>query len=367
MEIFFIVVSILYFLLHVVLFLGLRKSFSMKTLPGTVHPKVSVIVAARNEEENILNCIESLSEINYPEDLLEIILVNDNSEDRTFEIMKNSERLHPSFKVINSHKNEFPNLKGKANAIDNAVDISTGDIILMTDADCTVNPEWVKNTVKYYTLGTGMVCGYTLMNDRKSLFSVLQSADWLYLLSLASSSAGLNSILSCIGNNLSFSTKAYRFTGGYKSIKFSVTEDLALMRKISSSKKFRVCFPVDKNCLVYTRPCRNIREVFSQKRRWFRGGTGINFLGYIAGAELYFMNILLVSGLLFLNLKLYLFLIIVKTVSELILLHKPVKVFGLTSFYFYYPVFMIYFAFTGLLLPWTFLAGSKIKWKGRKF
>ncbi|MBL8007890.1 MAG: glycosyltransferase [Ignavibacteria bacterium] len=367
MEIFFIVVSILYFLIHIVLFRGLRKSFSLNILPGTVYPKVSVIVAARNEEDNILKCIESLAEINYPEELLEIILVNDKSDDRTFEIMKNSERLHPSFKVINSHKNESPNLKGKANAIDNAVDISTGDIILMTDADCTVNPEWVKNTVRYYIPGTGMVCGFTLMNDRKSLFSVLQSADWLYLLSLASSSAGLNSILSCIGNNLSFSKEAYRFTGGYKLIKFSVTEDLALMRKINSGKNFRVSFPVDKNCLVYTNPCRSIQEVFSQKRRWFRGGTGINFLGYITGAELYLMNFLLVSGLFFLNLKLYLFLICIKIISELILLHKPVKEFGLTSFYFYYPLFMIYFAFTGLLLPWTFLAGSKIKWKGRKF
>ncbi len=367
METLFITTAVLYFILHLILLKGLMKSFNLTANTEEYAPAVTVIVAGKNEALNIPGCIESLSELNYPHNLLEIILVNDNSEDNTYEIMADAADKYPFMKVISSRGENLSNLKGIANAIDTAADICKGEIIFLTDADCRVNPGWIKNTLKYYSEDSAMICGYTLMDTDNSVFARLQCIDWIYLLTIASSSSGLYKIISCIGNNLSFSKDSYIRTGGYKSINFSVTEDLALMRKIDSEKNLSIRFPVDKECIVITNPCKNISEVFSQKRRWFRGGTDVNLLGYFTGLELYAMNFLFVCGLLFLNVKLYLLLTGIKFLSELILLNSVFKRFERKSLLKFYPLFSVYFAVVGLLLPLSFVTGKKIKWKGRDF
>jgi len=330
-------------------------------------PAVSVIVAARNETQTISRCVRSLSKLNYPSDLLEIILVNDNSTDNTFELMKELTKDLDYFKIINSGKSDSVNLKGKANAINTAIEQCKGDLIISTDADCEVYENWIINTVNYYYENTGMVCGFTKIKSDNSLFAKMQNLDWMYLLTLASSSAGLKMIMSCLGNNLSFTKNAYNEVGGYKSISFSVTEDLALMRKINSQPVFEVLYPLDRECLAETLPCNDVREMFSQKRRWLRGGIGINLLGYIVAIELYLQNILLVSGFLFLNFKIYLILILIKSISELMLLSFTLQRFELMSLYKYYPMFSLYFAFYGLTLPLSFFFKKKIRWKGAEY
>lgn len=367
MEIFFILITISYFLTHLFLYIGFKKSFNLMKNENTKLPKVSVIVSARNEEQNIVQCIESLSKLDYPGELLEIILVNDYSEDATLELMLEHTRDHNFFKVINARSLKSNNLKGKANAIDTAIEQCTGKIIMSTDADCKVPANWIKETVGYYNDKTAMVCGFTKINFEHSLFAKLQCIDWMYLLSLATSSAGLKNILSCLGNNLSFRKDVYYEVGGYQSIVFSVTEDLALMRKIDSNSNYEIKFPIDNECLVSTSECKSLSELFSQKRRWFKGAIGINFLGYIVGFELYIMNFFLIFGLFFLNYKIYFALVIIKIISELILISKIFQRFKLQTLYKYYPLFNLYFAFYGLILPISFLFKRKIKWKGRKF
>lgn len=366
-ETFFTSVTVLYFFTHFMLFYGLNRSMRLKKNKSSDFPKVSVIVACRNESENIERCIKSLAKTEYPSELLEIILVNDNSTDNTFEIMINATKDHSFFKVINSDTGNSKNLKGKANALDTAISQCTGEYIVSTDADCEVNPLWVRETVKYFTENTAMVCGFTKIKSETGVFSKLQCLDWMYLLTLASASSGLNMILSCLGNNLSFSKKAYSDIGGYAGIDFSVTEDLALMRKLNSDKRFKVVYPVNKNCIAETLPCRSISELMSQKRRWFRGGIGINSLGYLMGFELFSVNILFLTGFLFLDIKIYLLLIVLKTLSELLLINKVIFTFRLQYLYKYYIIFIFYFAAYGLFLPFSFLTGKKIKWKGREF
>ena len=339
----------------------------LKKNKSAEYPKVSVIVACRNESENIERCINALAKTEYPAGLLEIILVNDNSTDDTLEKMSLAAKGNPVFKIINTEAKESGNLKGKANALDMAIKICTGDYIVSTDADCEVGPYWVRETVKYFIENTAMVCGFTKIKPEKGIFSKLQNLDWMYLLTLASASSGLNMILSCLGNNLSYSKKAYMEIGGYTGINFSVTEDLALMRKLNSDKRFKVVYPVNNHCIVETLPCRSIPELMSQKRRWFRGGTGINLLGYLIGFELFSVNFLLLSGFIFLDLKIYLLLIILKTLSELLLINKVLFTFKLQYLYKYYIIFIFYFAAYGLFLPLSFITGKKIKWKGREF
>lgn len=366
MDIFAIVSSVLYFFLHLIFFFGFLRSNSLKKNIKTGDIKVTVIVAARNEEKIISNCISSLKRLNYDKDLLQIILVNDKSTDSTKSIMLNETKELRQFFIIDSDDATLKNLKGKANAIDSAIKIATGDIILMTDADCIVPENWVSETVKYYSENIQMVCGFTKINYRNSFFAKLQALDWIYLQSLASCSSGLGKILSCIGNNLTFTKNVYYDIGGYENINFSVTEDLALMRRINSDKNYKVIYPVNPECSITTEECKTTKELYNQKKRWFKGGLGINSLGWILGFELYIVNLILVFGLLFFNTNLYIFLIAVKIISELIIILPVYFKLRFKGLLLYFPIFQIYFSIYGLLLPFTFLHSSKINWKGRK-
>jgi cellulose synthase/poly-beta-1,6-N-acetylglucosamine synthase-like glycosyltransferase len=366
MEIISTISSLIYLFLHIIFFSGFLRSNSLKKTSKEGNHKVTVIVAARNEENIISRCIQSLKNLEYDKSLLEIILVNDKSADSTKSVMINETKECSFIKVIDSDSTETKNLKGKANAIDSAIKIAAGDIILLTDADCIVSPEWVKETVKYYTENTGMVCGFTKINYGNSFFAKLQALDWLYLQSLASCSSGIGSILSCIGNNISFTKNAYLEIGGYENINFSVTEDLALMRRINSDRKYKVIYPVNPKCTVITEECKTVKELYNQKKRWFKGGVGINFLGWILGFELYAVNLIFVFGCLFLNLYLYLFLILIKFASELIIMFPVYRRLRFSNLIYLFPVFQIYFSVYGLLLPFTFILSPKINWKERK-
>ena len=140
LEYIFLTFFSIYFVQTFLDILGIRKKFGK--IKEAQFPSATVIVAARDEEDNILTCLESLDKIEYPEEKLEIIIVDDNSTDRTGEIIADFIAHKPKFKCIKP-KREIGELKGKTNAIANAVEVSSGEIILTTDADCTVFPGWV--------------------------------------------------------------------------------------------------------------------------------------------------------------------------------------------------------------------------------
>ncbi|MBN8571475.1 MAG: glycosyltransferase [Ignavibacteria bacterium] len=366
MVIFTLSLIFIYFLTHLFLRFGLQKSLSLPVVNPSPKNKVTIIVAAKNEEKIIAQCISSLKKLTYNKENLEFFLVNDKSTDATKEIMLRETAGLKYFKVIDSRPESSTNLKGKANALDTAIHLSTGEIIIGTDADCKVNKDWVQEVVKYYDDQTAMVCGVTFINSSKSLFHKVQALDWIYLQTLASASSGINMTLSCIGNNLSFRKKIYEELGGYSNIKFSVTEDLALMQEMHA-KGYNIKYPINENSLVETQACKDLDELFKQKRRWFRGGLKINILGLLLGAEMYPVNLILIFGWIFLNWEIYFLFLLIKIVSEIILMSKPISVYKFTSLYKFFLQFQFFFAFYGLTLPWTFLFNTKIHWKDRKF
>jgi cellulose synthase/poly-beta-1,6-N-acetylglucosamine synthase-like glycosyltransferase len=366
MVIFTLSLIIAYFLTHLFLRYGLNKSADLKSINPSPKNKVTVIVAARNEEKIISQCIASLKKLTYNKKNLEIFLVNDKSTDATKQIMLKETEGHHFFKVIDSRPESSTNLRGKANALDTAIMQAKGEIIIGTDADCKVNKDWVQEVVQYYDKDTAMVCGVTYINSSDSVFYKMQAIDWVYLQTLASASSGINMTLSCIGNNLSFRKSVYEELGGYGNIKFSVTEDLALMQEMHA-KGFKIKYPINGKSIVETQACKSLDELFKQKRRWFRGGLKINMLGLLLGIEMYPVNLVLISGWFFLSWKIYFLFIFLKIISEVILISKPMKTYKFTFLYSYFIHFQLFFAFYGLTLPWTFLFNTKIKWKDRKF
>ncbi|MDZ7331753.1 MAG: glycosyltransferase [candidate division KSB1 bacterium] len=239
---------------------------------------VSVIVAARNEADTILDCLISLAQLDYPENLIEIIIVNDRSEDATEAIIDQFIAEKACFKNITIAE-PVSTLSGKASAISQAVEQSQGEIIFVTDADCIVPSDWIKQMSRYFAEDVGMVAGFTLLRDTVGWWHLIQNLDLAYLLGVAAGAARLGIPLTCMGNNFAFRRSAYQQIGGYRGVGFSVTEDFALLRSMSRKTDWKIRFLVDRNSLVKTRPVMNWREFLNQRKRWAVGGRNVHWFG----------------------------------------------------------------------------------------
>jgi glycosyltransferase involved in cell wall biosynthesis len=109
-------------------------------------PSISIVVAARNEEESIENATRSLLQQEYPK--YELMVVNDRSTDRTGEILQTLQQSHSELKSITIE--ELPNgWLGKCNALHQGAKAAKGDWLLFTDADVSMRPETLKVTIDY--------------------------------------------------------------------------------------------------------------------------------------------------------------------------------------------------------------------------
>ncbi len=251
---------------------AVRERRLAKPRKGIPDKFVSVVIPARNEEENIETVIRSVAANTYPTDKYEIIAVDDRSKDNTGQILYKLTKEIPNLKIIKvlkPHSNK--NLQGKAGALQSGIEEASGEIILFTDADCTVQKEWISTMASAYDAeDTSLAASYTIVK-RKNFFHTLQTMEWVYMHTLASAGIGLNMPLGCFGNNLSVRAKDFWEIGGYKNIDFSVTEDLALLQTIfDSGKKTRyVC---SKDSVVETLPIKTFPEYIRQHHRWAIGG-----------------------------------------------------------------------------------------------
>lgn len=362
LEIIFIIIFSLYFIQLIVFTIGASKKFPKSS--GSGLPGITVIVAARNEERNIEKCMISLNNLIYPREKLEIIIVDDHSTDHTGEIIDRFISGKPFFKKIIPQK-QIGKVKGKANAIANAIEEAKGEIILTTDADCVVSPTWAKTIASYYTENVAMVCGYT--NQKfNNLFTGMQDVDFIYLLTVASGAMNLGKPLSAIGNNMSYRKDVYHEVGGYESIPFSVTEDFRLLMAIHKLKKYKIIYPTDAGSLVTSEPCPDAKTLYWQKKRWGVGGLDSDFGGYLVTSTAWLTHL----GMLlapFLVPASALYLIGFKIIADYFFLWSVYKKLNLRLPVKNFLAFEIYFIFYVLILPILLIFTKEVKWKGRKY
>jgi cellulose synthase/poly-beta-1,6-N-acetylglucosamine synthase-like glycosyltransferase len=354
---------IIYFLELIFLHLGLKKANRVQ-ITDSYEPTVSVIVAARNEEKSIGECIDSLINLNYPKEKLEIIIINDNSTDKTPEIIDSFVRKYPLIKTITA-KPGLGNLQGKANAITQGIEISKGEILIFTDADCRVQPEWIKQTVRYFVDDVGIVGGFTLL-DANRIFEGIQTLDWMFLLGIASATTGWEIPLTAIGNNLAVRRIAYEKTGGYRKIPFSVTEDYALVQAIVQRTNFKVRFPINSLALVKSKPCSNIHHLYSQKKRWGIGGLDMVTRGLVIMAIGWIAKFLLMFSFLFAPVEIWLASIFIMGVAETSFIYVPLKHFKNLKMLKYTIPFLLYFFIYVLILPFIVFSSKQVSWKERQ-
>jgi len=361
-EIIFLVAVILYFFQTIVFSIGLKKKFPR--LKEDELPSATVIVSARNEEENIYDCLVSLDKLEYPEGKLEIIIVDDHSTDATREITENFIRGKERFKLITPEK-QIGEVRGKANAIANAIEHAKGEIILTTDADCIVSPTWAKTLASYYTKDVAMVSGFTTQTS-DGFFEAMQAVDSVYLLGVAGGIMNLGHPVSCIGNNMSYRKSVYEEVGGYASIPFSVTEDFMLLMAIRKLKKYKIIYPLDANALVVSKACKDVKTLYRQRKRWGVGGLDADFIAFLIMGTGWFVNAGLLLAPFFFSanvltvglFKIFIDFFFLKNLFGELKLKLRIKDF--IAFQIYYIIYVV-------ILPFVVFTSRKVVWKEREF
>jgi len=362
-EIIFLIAVSLYFIQTVLFIIGAAKIYPK--ISEDKLPSISVIVAARNEEDNIHDCLASLNDLNYPEGKIQIIIVDDKSTDNTGKII--DEFILDKYKFLKViTKKNIGELKGKTLAIANGIEQATGEIIMTTDADCIVSPTWAKTIASYYISDdVAIVNGMTNQQENNG-FAAMQSVDFIYLLTVASGSINLGKPLSCIGNNMSYRRSVYDEIGGYTSLKFSVTEDFNLLMATHKLKKFKIIYPVDTGALVTSKPCSSIKSLYRQKKRWSVGGMESDFAGYFVMTAGFISHVCIMlipffystSVLLIFAFKVFIDYFFLAPVYRKLELKLKLKDFI---------VFEIYFILYVFIIPFILIFDRNVVWKGRNY
>lgn len=231
-------------------------------------PLISILIAARNEEESILICLEAIERLAYPINRIEVLIGNDQSTDRTATLVNEFIANKPLFRLVEIQPGSEA-LRGKTNVLAQLAQQACGQFFFFTDADTTVPSGWLAAMSHYLESGAGVVTGITLP-DGPTLFHKLQAIDWLYNLTLTHLLSLFGLPVTAMGNNMAVSRRAYEAVGGYEAIPFSVVEDYGLFQAIVR-KKFPFRNLLDNEVLAQTKPVDTMSAFLQQRKRWMHG------------------------------------------------------------------------------------------------
>lgn len=261
---------------------------------------ITIIVAVKNESDNIENCLECLLFQNYPKDLLEVIVVDDYSTDNTAQIVK---------QIVKKSKNlillQYPPKKEwkstKKQALQYAVEKARGKILLLTDADCLPPRQWALKIVECFDKDTGIVVGFAPQYSNRKWWSGFLFLDSLSAAFVSSASVGKNKGVTCTGRNMAYRKKAFSDVGGYTELSDTLSgDDDFLLQRISAHPNWKARYSFDVSTVVRARGPANFISFINQKTRHISAGQNYSFfskMGYMLFHALNFaiwVNILFV-------------------------------------------------------------------------
>jgi cellulose synthase/poly-beta-1,6-N-acetylglucosamine synthase-like glycosyltransferase len=327
-------------------------------------PRVSILLAARNEEELILRSLKHLSQLDYPKDKLEIWIGNDSSTDKTLALIEGFIKDRPEFHVMTISKN-MGNGRGKANVLAHLAHQANGDYFFITDVDVALPKNWIKRILRFFTEDVGIVSGTTTCSTDPNLFARLQGMDWLHFMGYIKGMANFEISCTSVGNNMAVRKEAYWQTGGYEKIPFSITEDYKLFEAVTKNG-WHWATDLHPDSLGKAWYIPTFLEVLHQRKRWLIGARDLP-LNWKSMLVLYGLFIPAWIYLLWINWQLALVLYLAKFGLQLIfisVLCKKVHLnFSWTLVFIYELYLMTMVSSTALF----YLLPVKSVWKGRSY
>jgi cellulose synthase/poly-beta-1,6-N-acetylglucosamine synthase-like glycosyltransferase len=360
-----------YALVIVGLVAGLRRLNAPKS---DNRPFVSVIVAARNEENNIDNLLNCLTHQDYPH--FEVIVVNDRSTDGTAELVAQFRSNHPNLLSI-SVLSPDSTMPAKKNALAQGIAGSRGEILCFTDADCLPPAGWITALIAAFDDSTGLVAGYSpysARSDRQKKASLasrflsafteyeeFKGAVW------AAGSIGWRIGWLCTGRSLAYRRRVYDEVGGFEKIKQSVSgDDDLFLQLVRRETRWNIRYVTDPRSFVSTYPPSDMKQFIQQRLRHFSAGKFFRlplkafFLCFHTSNLLIVLSLIL--SVIFQPEHVYLWPYVAKCLFDALAFFSAARTFGQLRFSLSFPVFeLLYVGYNTVIGPLGFI--KRFEWK----
>lgn len=346
------------------LYFGFQKLKILKN--ENVQPKTnfSIVVPFRNEAENLPKLLHSISLLNYPKELFEIILVDDESEE-VFSYQ------HSAFSVRiikNIRKSNSP----KKDAIETAIQVSKHNWIITTDADCLVQKNWLATIDSYIQKeNKRMVAAGVCYVPQTGFLHAFQNLDFLSLQGATIGSFGLNHSFMCNGANFAYEKAFFIELNGFDGNETIASgDDVFLLQKAVLKNQNAVGFCMNNESVVATKSENSWNSLFQQRVRWAAKSTGYSStFGKLTAITVFATNALWVVIFIFWLLgkcdqNYFMLYVGCKFLIDFVLLQKTARFFKTQLSWallgsLLYPFFSTTVALNALF--------GNYSWKGRKF
>ena len=282
-----------YFVLLITIYRSLLK---IKVFEVTKNPQtfVSVIIACRNEQENLPHLLKCIADQNYPENLFEAIIVNDGSEDKTLEIAT-------EFKMISNILVVNNKGKGKKQALRTGINSARGDLIITTDADCTMGKNWIRTIGAYYEMNRNdMIICPVQIESAPYFFGKLQDLEYMSLQGITAGSVLSGNPTMCNGANLAYTREAYLSHSDNLHDEINSGDDIFLLHSLKEKNQSKISWLESPDAIVTTKPSSSFGSYIKQRSRWISKGRAYEDRDTIVLGIVTFIGVILqISYLLF--------------------------------------------------------------------
>ncbi len=368
-----IIISISYFLLIMAFIIGMNKSAVVKNKNAAPKNRFSIVIPFRNEALNLSDLLQSLSELNYPSDLFEILLINDDSKDNFTSIIEKFRKQHPNLNLRvlqNERKTQSP----KKDAINTAINSAIFEWIVTTDADCTVPDLWLHLFNQFIEdEHPQFISAPVKFIAQNSFLFHFQNLNFISLMGSTLGGFGLKKPFMCNGANLCYHKDAFLKLKGFEDNNHIASgDDIFLMEKMFNAFPEKVKFLKSDEVIVQTNAENNWKLFLNQQLRWASKSASYKSLfaksvGIIVFLENLMVLILGIFVLLFPEFWIYFTLVFAAKIIVDFILITQTSIFlkNTKSLKHYLPVSLLYpffIVFTGCLS-----AFKNYEWKGRSF
>ncbi len=291
----------------------------------------SILVPARNESKNIIECISSILAQNFPTFQFEIIFINDHSSDNTLELVR--QNFQDKIKIVNL---EDESAFGKKNAIKRGIEVSKGNWIVTTDADCRVGKNWLHQFANcIQQTDTVFCCSPVMFSTSENSLEIFQQLDIIGMMGATAGGIQRKSAFLANGANLAYKKSVFYEVNGFRGIDRKASgDDMLLLQKVVKKYPDQIAFVKSFESLVITPPESNLNGFLNQRLRWASKGDGFpNIATWLQMIFIFLFCFFLMLSLVltplqpFIYIKLFLGLYCIKFVSDYFYLKQLSKFF----------------------------------------
>ncbi|WP_298892901.1 glycosyltransferase [uncultured Psychroserpens sp.] len=373
MLIIVLTITILYLLSIGSFVYGFDKVVDFKMEDLSPKTKFSVIIPFRNEAEHLPQLIATISSLNYPKSMFEILFIDDESTDDSVEKIytRKVDLKSINFSVL---ANERLTKSPKKDAIAKAIKHAKYEWIITTDADCQLPKYWLDCFDSYIQNNTSKVLVAPVTFDKaRSFFERFQLLDILSLQGATIGGFGIKKPFLCNGANLAYKKDFFYTIEGFKgNSNIASGDDIFLLEKAIKKEKNSVHYIKNNHITVTTKPEKDFKALKAQRVRWAAKASSYkNAFTKLIGLLILLMNALMVSMpllaiLQIIALKTLAYSLAIKFLIDFLLLFKTARFFNQESYlgsYVFssilYPFFNVYIAFISVFKGY--------KWKDRPY